>query len=135
MRGRQPYDTQQKILAIPHLFGKDETAFWKNFSWEKELEAGLLARGKEFSGEYDFVEKSYFWPITHMVAPKEEALGCSDCHSSGGRLANLSGFYMPGRDSFSWLDRIGWLLVLATLAGVLLHGLGRLFISRKRGQG
>lgn len=135
MRGRQPYDKQQKILAIPHLFGKDETAFWKNFSWEKALETGLLARGKEFSGEYDFVETSYYWPITHMVAPKDEALGCSDCHSSNGRLANVSGFYMPGRDRFDWLDKIGWLLVLATLAGVLLHGFARLLSSKKRRQG
>lgn len=132
MRGRQPYDTQQKILAVPHLFGKDETAFWKNFSWDKALATGLMAKGKEFSGEYDFVETAYFWPITHMVAPKDKTLGCSDCHSRNGRLASLGGFYMPGRDRFDWLDTIGWLLVLGTLAGVLLHGLVRLLFSKQR---
>lgn len=57
-----------------------------------------MASGKEFSGEYGFVETEYFWPVTHMVAPKEEALGCADCHDRNGRLADVPGFYMPGRD-------------------------------------
>jgi hypothetical protein len=66
-----------------------------------------------------------------MVAPKDQALGCADCHAKDGRLATLTGVYMPGRDANPWIDRIGWLLVLATLAGVLLHGLVRL-VTRKR---
>ena len=57
MRGRQPYDKQQKILAVPHLFGKDGDAYWKNFDWGKALKSGLQGRGREFSGEYDFVVK------------------------------------------------------------------------------
>lgn len=39
---------------------------------------------------------------------------------------------MPGRDANPWIDRIGWLLVLATLAGVLLHGLMRLVLGRRK---
>ena len=132
MRGRQPYDTQQKIFAIPHLFGKDEDAYWKSFDWGKSLKAGLEERGLQFSGHYDFVETEYFWPITHMVAPKEKSLGCDDCHSRNGRLAEVKGFYLPGRDRFVWIDTIGWLLVLGTLGGVGLHGLGRYF-TRNRG--
>ncbi|MEW7977092.1 MAG: hypothetical protein AB2814_06550 [Candidatus Sedimenticola endophacoides] len=76
MRGRQPYDKQHKILAIPHLFGKDPDAYWKNFDWARALQAGLMSRGVEFSGDYGFVESEYYWPVTHMVAPKEQALGC-----------------------------------------------------------
>jgi octaheme c-type cytochrome (tetrathionate reductase family) len=133
MRGKQPYDKQQKILAIPHLFGKDPDAFWKSFDWNKALKAGLMARGKEFSGDYGFVETEYFWPVTHMVAPKEDALACTDCHSRNGRLAQVKGFYMPGRDKNDTLDLIGWLLVLGTLGGVSLHGIARLFSSKKRG--
>ncbi len=132
MRGRQPYDVKQKILAIPHLFGKDSDAFWKHFDWNKALKAGLMAKGKEFSGEYGFVETEYYWPVTHMVAPKEAALGCADCHSRNGRLATLEGFYMPGRDRNEWLDLFGWLAVLGTAGGVSLHGLARLFANKKR---
>ena len=68
-----------------------------------------------------------------MVAPTEKALGCGDCHSRNGRLQNVSGFYMPGRDRNEWLDRIGWLAVLGTLAGFLLHGLGRIVAAKRRG--
>jgi octaheme c-type cytochrome (tetrathionate reductase family) len=132
MRGRQPYDAEQKILAIPHLFGKDEDAYWKSFDWGKALRAGLLSRGHEFSGDYGFVETEYYWPVTHMVAPKEKALGCESCHSKNGRLADVEGVYMPGRDANPWIDRIGWLLVIATLAGVLLHGLMRLIAGRRK---
>ena len=39
---------------------------------------------------------------------------------------------MPGRDANPWIDGIGWLLVFATLAGVLLHGLVRLIVGRRR---
>jgi len=132
MRGKQPYDTQNKVLAVPHLFGKDGDAYWKSFDWGRSIKAGLEATGQDFSGEYDFIETEYYWPITHMVAPKEEALGCDSCHSRDGRLASLKGFYMPGRDRSDWLDRIGWLAVLGTLGGVSVHGLGRLLTSRKR---
>ena len=132
MRGRQPYDTQNKILAVPHLFGKDGDAYWKSFDWGRSIKAGLEATGQTFSGEYDFIETEYYWPITHMVAPKEQALGCDSCHSRDGRLASLTGFYMPGRDRFDWLDRIGWLAVLGTLGGVSVHGLGRILAARKR---
>jgi hypothetical protein len=27
-----------------------------------------------------------FWPLTHMVVPKEKALGCTDCHGDRGRM-------------------------------------------------
>ena len=131
MRGRQPYDKQQNILAVPHLFGKDETAFWKNFDWKKALTTGLQARGKEFSGEHDFVETEYFWPLTHMVSPKESALSCDECHSRNGRLTDVGGFYMPGRDRSVLLDTAGWLLVFGVLAGVVLHGLIRLFTGKR----
>ena len=132
MRGKQPYDKQNMILAIPHLFGKDPDAYWKSFDWGKALQAGLLARGVEFSGDYDFVETEYFWPVTHMVAPKEDALGCADCHSRVGRLAGVPGFYMPGRDRNENLDLFGWLLVLGTLGGVSVHGIGRMISNKAR---
>jgi len=44
-----------------------------------------------------------------MVAPKEEAVGCADCHAKGGRLVSVKGVYMPGRATNRWLDIIGML--------------------------
>lgn len=125
MRGKQPYDTGTKILAVPHLFGQDEGAYWKTYDWGKAIEIGMQARGTPFSGSYDFVETEYYWPITHMVAPKDEALQCNQCHTQGGRLASLTGFYMPGRDSYAWLSTLGWWAAGLTLAGVMVHALLR----------
>ena len=127
-RGKQPYDKVNKTLLIPHLFGNKESgAFWSNFDWKLALTRGMEYAGLPFSGEYDFVETSYVFPTTHMVAPKEASLDCGVCHSRDGRLANLAGFYMPGRDRSGFIDTLGWAVVLASLAGVALHGLGRIF--------
>ena len=121
----QPYDTEQKFFGVPHLFGKDENAFWKSFDWTKALTAGLQARGVAFSGSYDFVDTEYFWPITHMVAPKEKALACESCHAREGRMADVDGFYMPGRGDYPMISRIGWGVALLTLLGVIGHALLR----------
>ncbi len=135
MRGRQPYDSKNKIFGVPHLFGKDSDAYWKSFDWNTALAAGLKERGMEYSGEFGFVETEFYWPVTHMVAPADAALGCSDCHSKGGRMANIPGVYLPGQSRYPWLDRLGWLVVLGTLGGVLLHGFGRLVAANKRNGG
>jgi octaheme c-type cytochrome (tetrathionate reductase family) len=83
----QPYDSINNNLVIPHLFGKDDAAYWKSFEWETALEAGMAYAGEPYSGSYDFVETKMYWPITHMVAPASEALQCNDCHTpEGGRL-------------------------------------------------
>ncbi|OIQ74021.1 cytochrome c bacterial [mine drainage metagenome] len=75
------------------------------------------------------------WPITHMVAPKEKALGCIECHVSNGRLEKIDGVYMPGRsrDHMAGLDQAGWAIVILTLLGVMGHGLIRI-IANKRNQ-
>ena len=69
-----------------------------------------------------------------MVAPKENVVGCTECHiSEDGRVANLAGFYMPGRDHWGLLDGLGWIMVLGALVGVTLHGLGRIFTKKGNG--
>ena len=73
MRGNR-LDTVNKTLPLPHVFGKDDAAFWGNFDWGKALEAGMKSAGLPYSGKFGFVETVYYWPITHMVAPKERAL-------------------------------------------------------------
>jgi hypothetical protein len=131
-RGKQPYDKVNKTLVIPHLFGKDKSAYWKGYDWKASLSAGMEYAGLPFSGEYDFVETEFVYPTTHMVAPKENSLNCSACHSRQSRLANLAGFYMPARDGSALVDTLGWGAVVAALVGVFLHGLARLFYRSKR---
>ena len=132
MRGKQPYDKGSNTLVTLHLFGKDKDAYWKSYDWNKSIGAAMKAAGAKYSGEYGFVETAMHWPLAHMVAPKDQALACDECHSKDGRLAELTDFYMPGRDNSRWLDLIGWLAVAGTLGGVIVHGLIRIFFARKR---
>ncbi len=132
MRGKQPYDKGNDTLVISHLFGKDSEAYWKSFDWNRAIKVAMDAAGADYSGEYGWIETTMHWPLSHMVAPKEEALGCADCHSRDGRLQNLEGFYMPGRDKSDLLDIIGWLAVLGTLGGISLHGIGRIIFRSRR---
>ena len=57
------------------------------YNWEKAVAAGMAEAGEEFSGKVDFIKTQMIWPITHMVAPSEDALTCNDCHSSNGDLS------------------------------------------------
>jgi octaheme c-type cytochrome (tetrathionate reductase family) len=130
MRGKQPYDMDNLTLAVPHTVGKD--GFWKTFEWGPALAQGMAASDVPFSGKFGFVETRMTWPITHMVAPKEQALDCISCHAKGGRLEGVPGLYIPGRDSLPLLDIAGYALLALTFAGTLLHGVMR-FIFRHKG--
>ena len=69
-----------------------------------------------------------------MVAPKENALSCVDCHDAktGGRLKDVKGIYLPGRGStYPLLDLAGWGIALLTLIGVVIHGLIRIYAHMK----
>lgn len=133
-RGKQPYDKVNNYLAVQHTAGEDDTALWHNFDWQKAIGAGMQAAGLPYSGEYGFVATEMTWPITHMVAPKHDALSCGQCHRKNGRLKNIEGVYLPSRDSHKWLDLVGWALVLLTLFGVLVHGGLRIYTARKKEQ-
>ena len=131
--GKQPYDTVTNTLLIPHTYGKDDSSYWSNFDWDKALTVGMREAGGSFSGKFDFVSTEMSWPITHMVAPKADALTCQQCHGENGRLDKVPGLYIPGRDANPWLDRIGWSIALLTLLGVIAHGGLRIVMARKRG--
>jgi len=133
-RGKQPYDVGSNQLLVFHTYGKDDSALWSNFNWDKAIEYGMKEIGAEYSGKYAFVETEMSWPITHMVAPKDDALTCAQCHSpSGGvgRLDNVPGIYMPGRRANELLNTGGWGLAGLALVGVLGHGTIRIFSARK----
>lgn len=130
-KGKQPYDSVNNTLVGVHLFGNDDTSYWKNFKWKPAIETAMNYLELPFSGEYGFVETRYFFPTTHMVAPKEKALHCNECHSKNGRLASLNNFYMPARNSFAFIDKPGWTFVILSLCAVFVHGLLRIFSSKK----
>jgi octaheme c-type cytochrome (tetrathionate reductase family) len=133
--GNQPYDKINKTLLAPLLSGPK--GYWTTLNWKDALQRGNAAIGVPFSGEFDFVKTTYVFPTTHMVAPKENVVSCTECHTDqGSRLASISGVYMPGRDRFQLLCTLGWIAVLGALFGVCLHGLGRVFTNsngRKEG--
>ena len=79
MRGKQIYDSKNNYLIVPYLWG----GYWKDFDWNKASEVGMEKAGMEYSGEYGWVETEMFWSLNHMVAPKEQALKCTNCHSKG----------------------------------------------------
>lgn len=131
MRGKQPFDPVNKTLITPHTAGNDDTGYWKNLDWVKAAATGMRTSGAPFSGRVDFVETEMFWPVTHMVAPKDKALGCAECHAKDGRLAGIEGVYLPARDANPLIEKAGWTLAALALIGVLGHGLLRIVARRK----
>lgn len=83
-RALQPYDEKLDILLGPVTGG--EGGFWHEFDWDKALRLGAEVTGTSYSGDYGFARTRMFWPLSHTVRPKEEALACTDCHGSSGRL-------------------------------------------------
>ena len=130
----QPYDKGYNTLVYMHLWGDDKDAYWGNYDFGNAIRVGMEKNNLPYSGEYGFVETYSYWPITHMVAPKEDALTCDECHVKEGRLKDLEGFYLPGSGSNHWLDNIGLLAVAGTLFGVLGHGLIRFVFNKARKQ-
>ena len=131
-RGKQPYDTENKTLAVMHTFGNDDTALWTNYDYPKSLAEGMRVAGLPFSGKFDFVKTEMSWPITHMVAPKADALTCAQCHTKGGRLDKVEGVYIPGRDGYKLIDAAGFGIALVSLLGVLGHGGLRYLAARRQ---
>jgi len=83
-RGKQPYDRVHRYLLVPKTVGED--GFWKTFDWDRSLRLGAQAAGLVYSGEFGFVETTLVYNLSHMVAPKQFALQCHDCHSENGRM-------------------------------------------------
>jgi octaheme c-type cytochrome (tetrathionate reductase family) len=84
-RAKQPYDVKYRYLLVPKTVGKG--GYWTEFDWHKAAELGSKYSGLAFSGELGFAETDMFWVLSHMVAPREYALQCTDCHGSEGRMS------------------------------------------------
>ncbi len=100
-RSMVPYDTEYNILLQPKTVG--EGGFWVEFDWQKALKLGSEIVGIPYSGHYGFTETWFFYPQTHMVAPKDQALQCDACHGPNGRL-DWEALGYPG-DPMEWGGR------------------------------
>lgn len=138
-RAVQPADSVHRMLIMPKLYAEQEGegALWLDFDWVRASEAGMRHAELPFSGHVRFVNTEMYWPINHMVSPKEETVQCAECHTrENGRLAALTDFYMPGRDYSIVVDTGGSVLLLLTLLGITVHGSLRIVAwrrNRKRG--
>ncbi len=133
-RGKQIYDKVNNTLIQPKLWAenKGEGAYWLDFDWDEAAKVGMENIGMPYSGEYDFVETEMYWPLNHQVSPASEALTCTDCHTrNDGRLANLTGFYLPGRDFNPIVETAGIAFILASLIGVAFHMFCRIVFNNK----
>jgi len=82
--GKQIYDTKNMYFITNHIYGSD--GFWDTADWQRSAKIGMEVSGLPYSGEYGFAPTEMYWRIDHMVAPKEEALKCLDCHGDDGRM-------------------------------------------------
>jgi octaheme c-type cytochrome (tetrathionate reductase family) len=83
-RARQIYDAVYNYLLQPKTVG--EGGYWTDFDWNQAVQLGSEATGLPYSGQYSFAPTLMYWPLTHMVAPAENALQCTDCHGENGRM-------------------------------------------------
>jgi hypothetical protein len=99
----QPYTTRYDYLLQPITAGDD--GYWTNFNWDNAFRLAEPITGLKYSGSYGFAETWMYWPTTHMVQPKENALQCTDCHAENGRL-DWEALGYPG-DPMEWGGRFG----------------------------
>lgn len=133
-RARQPFDEDNRTLVQPKLAGTHDGdgAFWRDFDWQRSASEGMKLVGQPYSGKLGFVETEMTWPLNHMIAPKDQAVGCAECHTrNGSRLAGLGDFYLPGRDRSPWVDGLGMLAIGLSFLGVVLHGGARIVVRRR----
>ncbi|MFM8322476.1 MAG: tetrathionate reductase family octaheme c-type cytochrome [Chloroflexota bacterium] len=100
-KGKQPFDTVYNYLLQPITAGKD--GYWTNFNWDQAFRLAEPITGLAYSGQYGFTETWMYWPTTHMVQPKENALQCTSCHGEDSRL-NWIALGYPG-DPMVWGGR------------------------------
>jgi len=99
----QPYDMTYDYLLQPITAGDD--GYWTNFDWDNAFRLAEPITGVKYSGSFGFAETWMYWPSTHMVQPKENALQCTDCHAENGRL-DWEALGYPG-DPMEWGGRFG----------------------------
>ncbi len=129
-RGKQPFDSEYKTLLSMKVYAKHqgEGAFWMDLDFDRSIALGMEYENRPYSGKWEHLPTEVYWPVNHMVSPKEKALKCVDCHTRGeGRLAKLQDFYLPGRDRSKVADFGGMSIIILSLIGVFTHMMLRIF--------
>lgn len=132
-RAKQPFDPVNNYLIQPKTFSarKGDGGFWNDFDWQSSIRHGMEYINLPYSGQYTFAKTEMYWPVNHMVSPKEKSLQCTDCHSrENSRVAGLKDFYMPGRDYNAAIEIFGTSMIVLSLLGVGVHATMRI-ISKK----
>ncbi len=80
--GKQPMDATYKYLSIFQQY----KGLWDTLNWQKSLEDGAKGSGLPYSGKYEFASTISYIGQDHMIAPKEDALTCGDCHMGATRI-------------------------------------------------
>ena len=83
-RAKQPYDAGNDYLFPPVTGGPG--GYWTTFEWDSAFRLGSKASHIPYSGKYGFAPTEMWWPLSHMVSPKEKALACTDCHGEKSRM-------------------------------------------------
>ena len=78
----QIFDEEYNYLLPPKTYG--DGGYWSDFDWDEAARLGAQANDMAYSGQYGFAPTDMYWPITHMVAPSEQALQCDNCHVEDG---------------------------------------------------
>ncbi len=79
-RGNQPIDPIERRL-MPLKIG----LFFQSGAIDQAVQKGAEAVGWNYQG-HEFARTERFMGLFHEVAPSGEALSCTRCHSSGGRM-------------------------------------------------
>lgn len=69
--------------------------FYTEGDLEKAIEQGVAESGMDYSGSWKPKEVTTYLQISHGVVGKEDALGCQDCHVSGGRVDFANMGFVP----------------------------------------
>jgi len=137
-RAKQIYDKENNYLIQPKTVSTKpgDGGYWKEFNWQRASEEGMKRFHLPYSGQYGFIETEMYWPLNHMVSPKDQSVKCIECHTrENGRLASITGIYIPGRDYHPWIEMFGGGLVMCSFAGIMIHGSIRIITSRKKKEG
>ena len=67
----QPYDTVNKVLAMPKLLD----GYWVDFDWSKAIASGMAQVNVPYSGKFGFVETRMYSSVHHEVVAAEEGAG------------------------------------------------------------
>lgn len=81
-RGKQIADKKNRYLLPTHLY---DGGYWDNFDWDQAVSDAAKLYELPYSGRTMFVETVMYLKINHTVAPADQALECSDCHSKVGK--------------------------------------------------